>query len=184
MGIVTGIAFLAMALTVVGCASPGTTTTAPTGGTSSATQAPASPATQAQTSSSTTPAATDAETILKQQCGMCHSLDRIYLQPDSTDWAAVIARMDANHSKTFSSGWADMSAAKRQEIITFLKSRTMSAGEKLVREKCVTCHPLTNITVQASGTDWSTIVDRMIKTYGASLTANDKEAIVAFLSGQ
>jgi mono/diheme cytochrome c family protein len=178
IGIVTGVAFLAMGLAVVGCTSPTSNTTAPTGSTSSAPQAPPS------SSTTSAPAATDAQAVLKQQCGLCHSLDRIYLQPDSTDWAAVIARMDANHSKTFATGWAEMSAAKRQEIITFLQSRTMSAGEKLVRQKCVTCHPLTNITVQASGTDWSAIVDRMITKYGASLTANDKEAIVAFLSQQ
>ena len=94
--------------------------------------------------------------------------------------------MDANHAKTFGNtiGQSGLTPARRDAIIAFLKSRTCSAGELIVRDKCTKCHALTNLTKQAQGAEWAAIVDRMIKTHGASLTTAEQQDAINFLKGQ
>jgi len=137
-------------------------------------------------SGSDTPAtgSVDAEAILEQQCTLCHDASRIYLQSDATDWADVIDRMNAEHSKTQPGSEELLSAEQQQALIDFMKSRTQSAGEKVVREKCVECHDLTNITKQAQGTDWSSVIDRMVDEHDASLTEAEQQDALNFLRGQ
>jgi hypothetical protein len=119
------------------------------------------------------------------QCALCHPLARIYLQPVATDWAVVIDRMNANHAKTFGqSGWTELTPARKTAIVEFMKSRTRSAGEFVVRGKCTKCHALTNLTKQAQGADWTAIIDRMIKKHGAKLTTAEQQDAINFLKGQ
>lgn len=177
MTFVIFVVLLAAALIATGCAQ----------------QEPAkAPTTTTETAVAPTPApaltpeaADEAATILEQQCTLCHSLNRIYLLPSTTDWAAVIDRMDVNHAKAFPNGIAQiLTPGQREAIIEFMKSRTASAGELVVKAQCATCHALTNLTTQAQGTDWSAIIKRMIAKYGASLTVTDQQNAVNFLNGQ
>lgn len=154
--------------------------------TSSSDQAP--PSTTAPSSPATTPATEtiDAEAIVSGQCGLCHPLSRIYLQPDATDWAAVLDRMDVNHSNASPTGgatWQDLTPERKAAIVEFLKTRTLAEGELVVRDKCTKCHELSNITKQAVGADWSAIVDRMIKKHGAKLSVSEQQSAVNFLQG-
>ncbi|MHB8805933.1 MAG: hypothetical protein ACYC7C_12005 [Coriobacteriia bacterium] len=168
----TVLAMLFAMLTIVGCASE-EPTEEPTG-----TEEPAG--------ESEEPAAEapDAQTVLEQACVACHDASRIYLASDATDWAATIERMNAEHSKTHPGDAPLLSVEQEQAIIDFMKSRTQSAGEVVVREKCVTCHELDNITNQAQGADWSAIIDRMIDEHGASLTEQEQQDALNFLRGQ
>lgn len=135
-------------------------------------------------SGSTVTESMDAETILAEACALCHDLNRIYLASDATDWDATIQMMSEEHSKTHPGGDNFLTAEQEQLIIDFMKSRTVSAGEQVVREKCVECHELTNITKQAQGTDWSSVIDRMIDEHDASLTEAEQQDALNFLRGE
>jgi len=129
----------------------------------------------------------DGQAVIEGACTQCHTVARIYLQSDATDWSAVIDRMDEQHTLMFESNLTDgagLTPERRAAIIEFMKTRTKSEGELVVREKCVTCHALTNITQQAQGADWANIVDRMVQQHDASLTVEEQQAAVNFLQGQ
>lgn len=126
----------------------------------------------------------DAQVVLEEQCTLCHEASRIYLASDATDWAATIERMNAEHSKTHPGDAALLTAEQEQQIIEFMKTRTQSAGEVVVRDKCVTCHDLDNITRQAQGADWTAIIDRMIAEHDAALSEGEQQDALNFLQGQ
>lgn len=128
--------------------------------------------------------AVDAEAVLEESCALCHDLSRVYLQSDATDWADVITRMDAEHSKQQPGDQTLLTLEQQDAIIAFMKTRTQSAGEAVVREKCVTCHELSNITSQAQGADWSAIIDRMMAEHDASLTEAEQQDALNFLQGE
>lgn len=143
-----------------------------------------------ETSSETEPAESSGDTasglgtaqVIEEQCTLCHALARVYLQPDASDWEAIIERMDENHVAGY--GAQPMPADRKAAIVEFMKSRTISEGEQIVREKCTTCHELSNITKQAQDVDWVTIVNRMIDEHGASLTVEEQQSAINFLKGQ
>lgn len=60
-------------------------------------------------------------------------------------------------------------------------------GEQLVSERCTVCHSIDRIkNKMASGADrsaWEQTVDRMI-SYGAQLNADERQAVIDYLSGQ
>lgn len=126
----------------------------------------------------------DAQTVLESACTACHDVSRIYLASDATDWSATIERMSAEHSKTHPGGESLLSVEQEQAIIDFMKSRTQSEGEQVVREKCVTCHELDNITRQAQGADWASIIERMIEEHDAQLTEQEQQDALNFLQGR
>ena len=126
----------------------------------------------------------DAQAVLEQSCVSCHDTSRIYLASDATDWSSTIERMNAEHSKTHPGDAPLLSVEQQQAIIDFMKTRTQSDGEVVVREKCVTCHELDNITRQAQAADWSAIIDRMIEEHDASLTEQEQQDALNFLQGQ
>jgi cytochrome c5 len=126
----------------------------------------------------------DAELALEEACALCRDLNRIYLQSDATDWEDVIERMDAEHAKSHPGDATLLTVEERDAIIEFMKTRTISAGEQVVREKCVECHDLANITRQAQGADWASIIDRMISQHGAELTEQEQQDALNFLMGQ
>ncbi|MHB1018497.1 MAG: hypothetical protein ACYCXR_08585 [Coriobacteriia bacterium] len=126
----------------------------------------------------------DAQAVLEESCVFCHDTSRIYLASDATDWAATIERMNAEHSKSHPGDAPLLTVEQEQAIIDFMKSRTQSEGELVVREKCVTCHELDNITRQAQGADWEEIIDRMIEDHDASLTEQEQQDALNFLQGQ
>lgn len=130
-----------------------------------------------------TPSA-DAETVLEEQCTLCHDTARIYPASDATDWSATIERMNEEHSKTHPGDAPLLSVEQEQAIIEFMKSRTLSVGEEVVRDKCVTCHELDNITRQVQGADWVEIIDRMVEEHGAALTEQEQQDALNFLQGQ
>ena len=140
--------------------------------------------TEAEEPAVSEPEAVDAQVALEESCTLCHDVSRIYLQSDATDWVDVIERMDAEHSKTQPGSESLLTAEQRDAIIAFMKTRTQSAGEVVVREKCVTCHELDNITSQAQGADWQAIIDRMIDEHDASLTEAEQQDALNFLQGQ
>lgn len=126
----------------------------------------------------------DAQTMLEESCVFCHDTSRIYLASDATDWQATIERMNAEHSKTHPGDAPLLSVEQEQAIIDYMKSRTQSAGEVVVREKCVTCHEIDNITRKAQGADWASIIDRMIEEHDASLSEQEQQDALNFLQGQ
>lgn len=130
------------------------------------------------------PPPVDAEAALEDACAQCHDLSRVYLQSDATDWADVISRMDAEHAKSHPGDAALLTVEQRDAIIAFMKTRTQSVGEVVVREKCVTCHELTNLTKQTQGADWTAIMDRMVTQHGAQLTEQEQQDALNFLMGQ
>jgi cytochrome c5 len=60
------------------------------------------------------------------------------------------------------------------------------SGEELVNERCTTCHSLSRVTrAMSSGmsrTQWEQLVDQMI-AYGAQLSADERTAVIDYLSG-
>lgn len=170
--VLTVLAMLFAMLTIVGCASE--EPIEEPGGTEEPTGETEEPAAEAP----------DAQTVLETSCVLCHDTSRIYLASDATDWAATIARMNAEHSKTHPGDAPLLTVEQEQEIIDFMKSRTQSAGEVVVREKCVTCHEFDNITSQAQGADWASIIDRMIDEHDASLSEQEQQDALNFLQGK
>jgi len=169
--------FMFAAFSTAGCS--GNDATTDTSTTQTDTQA-----TSGTDSGSSTVQTADAETILKEACSLCHELSRVYLASDATDWEATINKMIDEHSRTQPGSETLLTPEQEQAIIDFMKSRTMSAGELVVRDKCVECHDLTNITKQAQGTDWSSIIDRMVDEHGASLTEAEQQDALNFLRGE
>ncbi|MHB1016629.1 MAG: hypothetical protein ACYC2X_01880 [Coriobacteriia bacterium] len=170
--VLTVLAMLFAMLTIVGCASEEPDVAdEPTEEPSGDTDEPAA-------------GAPDAQTVLETSCVFCHDANRIYLASDATDWEATIERMNAEHSKTHPGDAPLLAVEQEQAIIDFMKTRTQSAGEVVVREKCVTCHELDNITRQAQGADWEAIIDRMIGDHDASLTEQEQQDALNFLQGQ
>ncbi|MHB1017639.1 MAG: hypothetical protein ACYC2X_07115 [Coriobacteriia bacterium] len=131
--------------------------------------------------------AIDGQTVLEASCTQCHTTALIYLQSDATDWNAIIDRMDEKHTEMFESNLTDgvgLTPERRAAIVEFMKSRTHTQGEQVVRDKCVGCHDLSNITKQAQDADWQTIVDRMTDEHDASLTGEEQQSAVNFLRGE
>jgi mono/diheme cytochrome c family protein len=57
-----------------------------------------------------------------------------------------------------------------------------SEGEKLVEERCATCHGLDRVEEEsASAEEWAEIVDDMIER-GAKLTEEERDVVVAYLT--
>lgn len=133
------------------------------------------------------PSAIDGQAVLEASCAQCHTTALIYLQPDATDWDGIIDRMDEKHAEMFESNLTDsvgLTPERRAAIVEFMKSRTHTQGEQVVRDKCVGCHDLSNITKQAQDADWQSIVDRMIDEHDASLTVEEQQSAVNFLRGE
>jgi len=126
----------------------------------------------------------DAQTAMEESCSVCHDINRVYLQPDATDWAAVIDAMVTGHGAYVSMHGSEITDDQMAAIVDFLKTRTMSDGEKVVRDKCATCHSLDNLTKQAKDADWSTIVNRMIEQHGATLTTEEQQSAINFLKDE
>lgn len=141
-----------------------------------------SPATEPPADSSLTPE--DAQIAMEESCSVCHDINRVYLQPDATDWPAVIDAMVTGHGAYLSMHGSEITDDQLDSIIDFLKTRTYSEGEQVVREKCTSCHELSNITKQAQDVDWVSIVNRMVGEHEASLTLEEQQSAINFLKGQ
>lgn len=126
--------------------------------------------------------AEDAQAIIEEQCTLCHSIATVYLPPDATDWETLVETMDERHISGY--GGDPMPAERKAAVVEFMKTRTHSVGEDVVREKCVTCHDLGNITKQARDVDWVSLVNTMVEEHGADLTVEEQQDAVNFLKGE
>lgn len=115
--------------------------------------------------------------LMKEACGECHSVMRLYLQADTTDWDTVIASMNTAHGAT-------LTPEQSQTIAEFLKEREASAGEAVVKAKCNTCHVASKIEAKPADTDWAKVIETMSKTHKAALTEEEQELALEFLQAQ
>jgi len=115
------------------------------------------------------------EEALAGACTTCHDVTRIYLQSEMTQWSDVINKMESAHG-------AVLSDDEKAAIEEFLSSREPKVGEQLIQGKCTTCHGTENIYEAASDTDWQAVLDRMVETHGAELTAQEQADIIAYLN--
>ena len=134
-------------------------------------QAPAAPPAPAG------PSASAGEAVLVGSCTDCHSAEQIYLQPDGTDWREVVSRMETAHGATITD-------AERESLIAFLASRQQTAAEKTITGECSTCHDLTKIYSQPSGSNWEGIMGKMVEVHGLVLSEAEQQAIVDYLSNR
>jgi len=123
------------------------------------------------------PVAAEGEAVLEGACTSCHDVTRIYLQTEMTDWNNVIATMETAHG-------AVLTDEEKTQIAAFLESRNPSQGETVIQGKCTTCHDISKIIAQPSGTDWEGILDTMIDVHGAVLTEEEQAAALDYLENR
>lgn len=119
----------------------------------------------------------DGEATVEGACAGCHEISRIFIQPEYTDWDAVVKRMQEAHAVVLT----DEEVAN---VSAFLESRNPTDVEKLISVRCVGCHELANLYEQPADADWGAIVDRMITQNGAQMTTQERDAMVKYLSGE
>ncbi len=123
------------------------------------------------------PAVAEGEEVLEGACTSCHDVTRIYLQTEMTDWNNVIATMETAHG-------AVLTDEEKTQIAAFLESRNPSEGETLIQGKCTTCHDVSKIFSQPSGTNWEGVLDTMIDVHGAVLTEEEQAAVLGYLENR
>lgn len=120
--------------------------------------------------------------LVKQACGQCHSVTRVFLQPDTTDWPAVIDRMIKVNGATLS-GKA-LTPEQVKQMVTALSGRTETAGEMVVKRKCTACHSVSKIGALPSNTDWSAVIGRMMNSHNVILGSEDQKVALDFLKAE
>ncbi len=135
------------------------------------------PAEQSAEEPAEEPAVADGEEVLEGACTSCHDVTRIYLQTEMTDWNKVIATMETAHG-------AVLTDEEKTKIAAFLESRNPSQGETVIQGKCTTCHDVSKIFSQPSGTNWEGILDTMIDVHGAVLTEEEQAAALDYLENR
>ena len=123
------------------------------------------------------PAVAEGEEVLEGACTSCHDVTRIYLQTEMTDWNNVIATMETAHG-------AVLTDEEKTQIAAFLESRNPSEGETVIQGKCTTCHDVSKIFSQPSGTNWEGVLDTMIDVHGAVLTEEEQAAVLDYLENR
>ncbi|MEL7666605.1 MAG: hypothetical protein AAGU73_00170 [Actinomycetota bacterium] len=123
------------------------------------------------------PAVAEGEEVLEGACTSCHDVTRIYLQTEMTDWNNVIATMETAHG-------AVLTDEEKTQIAAFLESRNPSEGETVIQGKCTTCHDVSKIFSQPSGTNWEGVLDTMIDVHGAVLTEEEQAAVLGYLENR
>ncbi|MHB1020507.1 MAG: hypothetical protein ACYC1R_09935 [Coriobacteriia bacterium] len=117
------------------------------------------------------------EEVLEGACTSCHDVTRIYLQTEMTDWNNVIATMESAHG-------AVLTDEQKTAVAEFLESRTPTQGETVIQGKCTTCHDVSKIFAQPTGTNWEGILDTMIEVHGAVLTEEEQTAVIDYLENR
>ena len=117
------------------------------------------------------------EEVLEGACTSCHDVTRIYLQTEMTDWVNVIATMETAHG-------AVLTDEQKAAVAEFLESRNPSQGETVIQGKCTTCHDISKVIAQPSGTDWEGVLDTMIEVHGAVLTEEEQAAVIDYLENR
>ncbi|MHB1136938.1 MAG: hypothetical protein ACYCXR_10020 [Coriobacteriia bacterium] len=123
------------------------------------------------------PAEVAGEEVLEGACTSCHDVTRIYLQTEMTDWNNVIATMETAHG-------AVLTDEQKTSVAEFLESRNPSEGEVVIQGKCTTCHDISKVIAQPSGTDWEGVMDTMIEVHGAVLTEEEQAAVIDYLENR
>jgi cytochrome c5 len=120
--------------------------------------------------------------LVKQACGQCHSVTRVFLQPDTTDWPAVIDRMIKVNRATLD-GKALMPEQIKQ-MVTALSGRVETAGEMVVKRRCTACHSVSKIGALPSNTDWFAVIGRMTNSHNVILSSEDQKVALEFLKAE
>ena len=118
--------------------------------------------------------ALDGEEVLAGACTSCHDTTRILIQPEMTDWTAIISNMETAHG-------AVLTDEEKAAVAEFLESREPDEGEEIIAGKCTTCHDVTRIYSQPDGTNWEGIMTKMVEVHGAVLTAEEQAAVIEYL---
>ena len=58
------------------------------------------------------------------------------------------------------------------------------AGEAILVGSCTDCHSAEQIYLQPEGTDWREVVTRMETAHGATITAAERDSLIAFLESR
>jgi cytochrome c5 len=118
--------------------------------------------------------ALDGEEVLAGACTQCHDTTRILIQPEMTDWTAIISEMETAHG-------AVLTDEEKTAVAEFLESREPDKGEEIIAGKCTTCHDVTRIYSQPDGTNWEGIMTKMVEVHGAVLTPEEQAAVIEYL---
>jgi len=116
------------------------------------------------------------EAILIGSCTDCHDADRIYLQPEGTDWKVVIDKMESAHG-------AEISDGEKAALISFLENRSKTEAEATISGKCTECHDVSRLYQQPDGTSWEGVLKKMMDVHGAVLTEAEQAAVITYLEG-
>jgi cytochrome c5 len=120
--------------------------------------------------------------LVKQACGQCHSVTRVFLQPDTTNWPAVIDKMIKANGATLNG--KVLTPEQIKQMITALSGRTETAGEMVVKRKCTACHTVSKIGALPTDTDWSAVINRMMNSHNVILGAADQKLALEFLKAE
>lgn len=119
----------------------------------------------------------EGEAVLIGSCTDCHDANRIYLQPEGTDWQELVQRMEEVHG-------AQVAEAEREALISFLSSRQQSEAERTITGECSACHDLTRLYQQPSATGWEGIMTKMVEVHGLVLSEAEQDAVIEYLENR
>jgi cytochrome c5 len=74
------------------------------------------------------------------------------------------------------------SAAPRQPLGTLGNQATGGEGRNLLERNCQQCHDLATASTKLRSEDWNAVIEKMA-SYGARLSATDKQKLVDYLEG-
>jgi cytochrome c2 len=120
--------------------------------------------------------------LVKQACGQCHSVTRVFLQPDTTNWPVVIDKMIKVNGATLNGKALTLEQTK--QMVVALSGRVETAGEMVVKRKCTACHTVSKIAALPAGTDWSAVISRMMNSHNVILSSEDQKVALEFLKAE
>jgi len=124
----------------------------------------------------------DGADLVRARCQTCHGADLIVQQRLSRDgWSRELDKM---------AGWgAVIEPVDRERLLASLTStpiveRPGSAGDAILKARCLACHDLGLIEQQRLTLDgWRREVEKMIG-WGATVTEPEKDTLAAYLAGR
>lgn len=119
----------------------------------------------------------EGEATFQEVCTTCHDGDRVFLQPDGTDWSKVIDTMESAHG-------AVLTTEQKASVQAYLEEYQQSTGEKIISGKCTSCHDMARIYNQTDAAQWESILKKMVEVHGAELTAEEQSAVLDYLNNR
>ena len=119
------------------------------------------------------------EALMEEKCASCHDTMRIYVssyaEPSQGTWEETIKRMEEAHG-------AVLTDDEVAQMVGYLVERPLEDAERLIGEKCTTCHDAQRIyDAVEKKADWGAVITSMKEAHGLVLTDEEQATIMEYL---